>query len=244
MTGHMTGTITNLALVEATIDPTTFTSTLVAGGKCLAVGNITLDHTMVPNAWTCAAAAYNDGTTCDCMCGIPDPDCGIAAAPITGCTTGQVCTAAGMCATPPSNDTCQTATALTVGTPTTGTTVGAANNYSTGLDAATCTNVTQDGADVAYSVTLTAGTSYTFTLSNVDATFDPSLSLVGPGLPALCDVSPIGCLVGADVNTEGMGETFQYTPTATGTYYVIVDSFYGAAEGAESGAFTVEVTTP
>ena len=236
---HMIGTVTNLALVEVTIDPSTAASTLVPGGKCISVGTVALDHTVVPNAWTCAPAAYSDGTTCDCMCGAPDPDCDIAASPVTGCTTNQLCSNA-LCVTPPPNDTCQSAQALTIGTPATGTTVNAASNYNTGLEATTCTGFSQHGADVAYSVVLAAATGYTFTLTGVAPNFDPSISLLGPGAPTVCDASPVVCLAGADVGANGNPETFSFTTTAAGTYFVIVDS--NSATG--TGAFTVKVTSP
>ncbi len=91
--GNMKGTITGLTVVEVTIDPDTFASTLVSGGKCILIGDVTLNHTPIPNAWTCAAAKYNDGATCDCMCGMSDPDCAIAAVPVAGCTGTQICPA-------------------------------------------------------------------------------------------------------------------------------------------------------
>jgi hypothetical protein len=237
----LAGSFTGVTLVEVTVDPSTFMSTPVAGGTCLAIPDTTLSHNAVPNAYTCAANTFNDGTTCDCNCGtVIDPDCYIPAAPVTGCT-GQVCSA-GACANAVANDKCQTAVALTVGTAKTGTTVGATSNYNLGLEGTACTGSAQPGGDVAYSVVLKSGTSYTFTLSGLDANFDASLSLVGPGAATVCDASPIVCLAGADAGLEGANETFQYTPTADGTYFVIVDSAY--PDAAEAGAFTVDVTTP
>jgi hypothetical protein len=44
--------------------------------------------------WTCDPRAYRDGTTCDCGCGIVDPDCPNNTS--TGCTN---CVQAGSCAT-------------------------------------------------------------------------------------------------------------------------------------------------
>lgn len=42
-------------------------------------GNIDPDDTThctaPPDGWTCTPAAYNDGTVCDCACGVRDPDC-------------------------------------------------------------------------------------------------------------------------------------------------------------------------
>lgn len=140
----------------------------------------------------------------------------------------------------PANDTCQTATSIQVGTPVTGTTVGASPNYDSGLE--TCTGFVQPGPDVTYKITLVAGQAITVTLSAPYATFDPSISLVGPGsASSICDVVPVTCLAGADAAGFGAGESFMYTTAGTGTYYIIVDSYYGAGS---SGAFTLNVTSP
>ncbi len=48
--------------------------------------------------WTCDELAYDDGLSCDCGCGAPDPDCTHETLPITGCAKGQVCDIAGACA--------------------------------------------------------------------------------------------------------------------------------------------------
>jgi hypothetical protein len=142
----------------------------------------------------------------------------------------------------PANDTCQTATSLQAGTPVTGTTVGASSNYDSGLETATCTGFMQPGPDVAYKITLVAGQAITVTLSAPYATFDPSISLLGPGTASsTCDIVPVNCLAGADAAGFGAGESFMYTTVATGTYYIIVDSYYGPAS---SGAFTLNVTSP
>ncbi|MDB4959513.1 MAG: hypothetical protein JWO36_7082, partial [Myxococcales bacterium] len=121
-----------------------------------------------------------------------------------------------------------------------GTTVNALSNYDSGLETATCTGLSQPGGDVAYSVVLAASTAYTFTLTGVDPNLDPSISLVGPGAAAVCDVDPVNCLAGADAGALGENETLHVTTTAAGTYYVIVDSF----DTATSGTFTVKVTSP
>ncbi len=62
----------------------------------------------VPPEWTrCGANRYNDGSTCDCDCGAPDPDCD-GTKPTFGCSSGQVCSTAGICTQPssPSNWSC------------------------------------------------------------------------------------------------------------------------------------------
>jgi len=238
---HLVASFSNIQLQEVTIDQQTFASTPVAGGLCTSYGSFNVDHDKVPNAWTCQHTAYQDGTTCDCMCGgtsgIMDPDCAIANATVNGCTSGQVCFKDG-CVTPPANDTCGTAVALTLGTPVTGTTIGATNNYSDGLQGTTCTGFMQQGADVAYSIALTANQAITVTLSGLDATYDGSVALLGPGAATICDAAPIAtCVAGADANPEGTTETFTYTATTAGTYYILVDSFYAT----EAGAFTLTV---
>lgn len=99
LTGVMTGSVTGLQLVEVTVDGGTFESTPVDGGDCLDHDALTLDADLIPSAWTCADAAYDDGANCDCACGAEDPDCDIAAAPVVGCNAGDVCIAAECTAT-------------------------------------------------------------------------------------------------------------------------------------------------
>jgi hypothetical protein len=149
-----------------------------------------------------------------------------------------ILTTKGLCVPKVANDTCQTATTLT---PVNGTTGGGVGNYDAGLQAATCTGFSQPGADVVYKVTLTAGQTITATLDQVTPDFDPSLSILGPGTAAaVCDIASVVCDKGADANFAGEGETFQYTTTNAGTYYVIVDSF-SANQG---GSFRLTVTSP
>lgn len=340
----MLGTATDVTLVEVTIDPDTFKSTLVPGGVCLSLGTFNLMADAIPTAYTCADATYEDGTTCNCACGAHDPDCDVATAPVAGCTGAQICggddtcisvcnvlstppvgcptgvcgfqsatqdicyTAAtavdpavvggtcatatpllcgvvntvatglcdnfegddkgcreacdaaadcnagevcasvigtspkGLCITPPVNDTCATAGLITIGTPVNGKTGGAAGNYNAGLEGATCTNSTQQGGDVAYQVVLTANQAITVTLSAVSANFDPSVALLGPGLAAaVCTTAtPVTCLKGADAGLDGIGETFTFTATTAGTYFLIVDTFYRN----QGGSFTLNVTSP
>ena len=138
----------------------------------------------------------------------------------------------------PVNDTCASATGLTLDNSVNGTTVGANNDYNSGLE--TCTGYSQAGPDVAYSMFLAASQSITVTLSAPDAIFDPSISLIGPGLPS-CNAVPVTCLKGADFGNFGVGESFQYTAASSGTYYIIVDSFYGAGS---AGDFTIKVSSP
>lgn len=235
VTGNtMMGTITGLSLDEVMIADD-FTSTPVAGGTCLTVGDITLNHDSVPNAYTCDHATFADGTNCNCMCGQVDPDCATATNAVVGCTANQVCPD-DACHDKATNDTCALATTLTIGTPANGTSFGAASNYDSGMTG--CTGFAEPGPDVAFKVALTAGTTYTFALTNVTpTTYDPSISVVGPSATAC--TATLTCLAGADMGVGGDPETFTYQPTTTGNYFIIVDTFDDASAG---GTFTIEVT--
>lgn len=77
LNGKIKATITDVTLVEVTIDSSTFESTPVAGGACLhlATGAIDVVPPTVPAAWMCDATYYADGQ-CDCGCGaFDDLDC-------------------------------------------------------------------------------------------------------------------------------------------------------------------------
>ncbi|MEZ4366456.1 MAG: hypothetical protein R2939_09240 [Kofleriaceae bacterium] len=91
---HFVGTVTDLAVEEVLIDfeGQTFASTPVPNGACYLIGDVTFDLDAIPDAWTCAEAAYNDGTTCNCACGANDPDCDDLETPVMGCTNAaDVC---------------------------------------------------------------------------------------------------------------------------------------------------------
>ncbi len=237
---HLVAAITGLELQEVDVDTQHhFHSTPVANGACARLGDLTVDRDHVPNAFTCSHDRWLDGATCDCMCGLQDPDCFKPGNPIEGCTN-ELCFAA-QCQAPPANDTCQTAAALTLGTPVTGTTIGAFSNYNAGLEGTGCTGYTQSGGDVVYAVDLAANIAYQIALTNVDAGFDASVALVGPGDASICDATPITtCVAGWDTATEGGDEIFTFAPASSGTYFVIVDSY--VAPGLEAGAFTLAVT--
>jgi hypothetical protein len=93
--GTVSATLTNVTLVEVTVDSSTFTSTPVAGGACLhlATASVMAAPVPPPAGWLCTASFYNDGT-CDCGCGVADSDC-------TDATVGScdVCNDTGSCST-------------------------------------------------------------------------------------------------------------------------------------------------
>lgn len=168
----------------------------------------------------------------------------LAALPAVAAVAGEDIFKDGFDPPPPApiNDTCETAQTLTPSSPTNGTTVGATNNYDSGLETQACTGFTQAGADVAYSIVLFSGQTVTVTLSAVYPTLDASIALLGPGTASVCNANPVTCLKGADTYGFGVGESFSYPVTQSGTYYVIVDSFYTGS--GDTGPFTIEVTSP
>lgn len=238
MTHNLAGTLdTGVILEEVEID-NQFHSTPVPGGQCLTVTTATaLAHDAIPNAWTCPDTAWTDGAACDCVCGVSDPDCADTALPVNGCTGTQVCYA-DACRDRPTNDTCQTYTQVEIGTPINGSTIGATSNYDAGLESAGCTGFAQPGNDVAYRVTLTAGQAITVTLSNL--TFDGAVAILRRGAPAVCDANPVQCQAGADAGGNGADETFQFTATQAGNYWIIVDAY----NTSQQGDFTLTVTSP
>jgi hypothetical protein len=140
---------------------------------------------------------------------------------------------------PPDNDICETAKPLTLGPEVLGTTHDATSNYNSGLE--TCTAFEQPGQDVVYSISMVAGSSYSVNLVP-EASFDASISLLGPGTPGVCNVTPVNCVAGADFGFDGDPESFMFTAAQTGTYYIIVDSFLSGETG--SGSFSIQVTSP
>lgn len=140
---------------------------------------------------------------------------------------------------PPANDTCETATPLTLGSQLQGTTHGATANYDSGLE--TCAGFAQPGQDVVYSISMVAGTSYSVYLAP-QGSFDPSVSLLGPGTPStVCNVTPVHCVAGSDNGFNGDPESLQFTASTTGKYYIVVDSY--ASGETSSGNFSIVVTS-
>ncbi len=72
MNGFPTVTLTDVTLVEVTIDDTTHVSTPVANGRCL---HLTSGSMSFPSGWTCDPDYYAADDGCDCGCGVRDGDC-------------------------------------------------------------------------------------------------------------------------------------------------------------------------
>jgi len=107
------GNITNVHLVEVTIDDTTAESTPVPGGKCLDIVSADIAMTPPPVEWVCDGTYYFDGGICDCGCGALDPDCADATKAScdycddTGsCDEGVECTDAASTINATDNSTC------------------------------------------------------------------------------------------------------------------------------------------
>ena len=90
LSGRLNATLTDVTLVEVTIDPVTNISTPVTGGACVHLASANVVYT-TPVGWTCPVAQYDDGV-CDCGCGVADLDCTDASADVC-----QTCNAPGSC---------------------------------------------------------------------------------------------------------------------------------------------------
>jgi hypothetical protein len=104
------GSLTDLTLVEVTIDDMTFESTPVPDGACLHIAKAEFTFEAAPPAWTCDPGAYADHISCDCGdCGVADPDCSDAMNAVAGCVEGQTCPTGLKCEGTPSAWTCDAA---------------------------------------------------------------------------------------------------------------------------------------
>ncbi len=190
--------------------------------------------TRAPSTWSCEPLAYEDGATCDCGCGAVDPDCAIDAAPVTGCNLDEICVR-GSCGVPVANDTCADAIALAPGGEVvTGDTTTARDD----LEILACTNgfYFNDGNDVVYRIDLTAGATLDATLTT--PTFDGTLMIVGPGAASLCDTTTT-CGAYAEMSQQSV-ESLTFTAIEAGSYYVVVDAWFGDF-GLSSGPFSLTV---
>lgn len=81
----------DVTLVEVTIDPETYQSTVVENGECLHVTGGPFTFPEPPAEWTCDSLIYADNEYCDCTdCGVVDPDCE-GSLPVYECLEGQTC---------------------------------------------------------------------------------------------------------------------------------------------------------
>jgi hypothetical protein len=85
--GRPTVTISDVTLVEVTIDSSTFVSTPVAGGDCYHITSYSME--LPTSSWSCPVDTWGDNV-CDCGCDEPDLEC--VTAQIGSC---ESCTSAG-----------------------------------------------------------------------------------------------------------------------------------------------------
>lgn len=184
-----------------------------------------------PPTWSCAPAAYDDGTTCHCGCGVWDPDCGdpyLAPSSSPECEPGQVCVLAdeiqlrgeSECVTPPPNSTCETSLSLPLDAETTVTTRGASADYS----AEACFTSGRSGFDTVHHVDLAAGDVLSVRATPLSERYDVALYLVGPGAPSAC-AEPLTCAAAVDDAHAGEAEELRFTAAAAGRYYLVLDSY-------------------
>ena len=102
------------------------------------------------------------------------------------------------------------------------------------LTSAGCTKDVTPGPDLFYSVKLVGGFTYKITLTPETA-FDPALYLFTD-----CTNAEATCLGGSDSIGAGKVETVTYSPTASGTFYIAVDSWTATGLSGK-GSFTLEV---
>ncbi|TNE88232.1 MAG: hypothetical protein EP330_15540 [Deltaproteobacteria bacterium] len=127
-------------------------------------------------------------------------------------------------------DTCADAIDVTAGASLSGTTVGATDDYSTGIGNQNCPVGSLTDADVAYVVRPSVDTGYRVVVTPTDGSFDPMLYV-----KVDCDADP--CVDGTVLNGAGVQESLAFTATGGVSTYIIVDG-----ENFTSGAFTIAVT--
>jgi len=104
------GSLSDVTLVEVTIDAMSGVSTPVAGGKCIHIATASFNFPAAPQAWIdamCLPEDYADNALCNCEdCGVPDPDCSLSNLDVIGCDAGQTCTDGKTCMGAPTGWTC------------------------------------------------------------------------------------------------------------------------------------------
>ncbi len=79
-------------------DPTQIVLNCAFDETCSDAGTCEPDTGGPTGDWFCSPAWFGGGDGCDCGCGARDPDCDDPAQEVYGCLPGQVCDAAGDCA--------------------------------------------------------------------------------------------------------------------------------------------------
>jgi hypothetical protein len=125
------------------------------------------------------------------------------------------------------NDTCAGAIALTSNTSVAGTTLGAANDYtSTNTYTGGACTASFPGSELVYTYTST-------TAGQVTVVVRPQRGFdVGLAVTSACAAG--SCIATSELNNNGDQETITFTATASTTYFIFVDSFTNPAGGNSS----------
>ena len=243
-------TFAGVRLVEVTIADD-FTSTPVEDGACIDIVDGT--YIALPPAWTCDATAYGDGATCDCGCGVVDPDCADATA-----GSCDVCDGVGSCAeaamdctpiavddnaTCPPNPLCEDAAIA-------GELDGADPIFTRSFGVGAACGPSGAGIDVSYDVlTFTAPAGgVDITADTCDAVFDSYISLYQAADGSADPFDPLNpCvnLVGSDDDSCGSGTSILTAEgLVAGEYQVVVTQFdpLNADGQPDLGAYTMTQT--
>ena len=102
--GRLDASLSVGRLVEVSVNPETRDASAITGGACVELADLEVDEIFPPEVWTCEAARYDDGSSCECECGVPDPDCWTVtcapfdpscepreASPISDCAPAEIC---------------------------------------------------------------------------------------------------------------------------------------------------------
>jgi len=73
----MSGTLSDVTLIEVTIDQDTFVTTPVPDGACYHITSVPFMFAAPPGTWACDPLYFgtNGADDCDCGCAVTDPDC-------------------------------------------------------------------------------------------------------------------------------------------------------------------------
>lgn len=96
---------------------------------------------------------------------------------------------------------------------------------------------TYGGPDAFYAVPLNAGASYTFSMDLAGSTGDLALFLLSDS------ANPASCVANSQdaIGPGGGPEVMPFSPTTTGEYYVVIDSYYSSGS-ASAGTYTLSIT--
>lgn len=148
-----------------------------------------------------------------------DPDCdGLVDCSDPDCATSPFCTNGGLCAS---------ASTLTCGASTMGTTVGGTQRFTQYA----CDPMREFGPEAIYRIAPPAGT---VTLTLGDFANDLDLIVLEETATGTCEPRSTGCIAASSTESD---ETVTFTARAGVAYYVIVDGY-----GNDAGAFTLGVS--